>query len=1369
MFFKINNLEQSNIYTHYNLVIAETRNDFTSFKLVATLPISQETFTYTGNANDYKDLTANDVFFERPVYKSAYSVGKSSDYLFFTNLREYTKPSLQRVANKVKLYWQTKAITEDDLKDPRYANKFRGYLRDEVYAFAIVFEFKDDNDSIAFHIPGPSKEYFQQAYGINVDQFVTSEDVVTDVSCANKKQNKIWQVYNLAKVISQPHVQTNQCEDEAAWEWGDFSYWESERTYPNDKNIWGELCGQPIRHHKMPDSTITHFHDGLNADRRYEQNNIVYPLGIKVDHSSIIAALDWAVENDILSQEDRNRIKGYRIVRANRVGNKSIIAKGLLYDVWNYEKFNSKYYYPNFPYNDLRDNVLLAPTGNTYEKSNTSSPTPSTYGKTGRYTFHSPDIHFVNPAIPNIIKLETEEYGESNGFFNKAEDQAEYQILSAAARSLCFVAGIAKVLGSLFEEEVEIERQLKPDTLVLTTTALGSGTGIPVPDPFYLVPGSPAFLHNRLTGIPNPLALPWPTKTVRKDIRGSEMQLLNPAGIAFAQNMPVWLRVLVLGVTMSAGMFNQALFLLTRIMQEAEIFGNVLKKLVPKLNYSIQYNSIGKYNAYKPIENNGLKIREIETSQYLSPDVQTINEKNNVIRFNNWNRESSVFLKLNQSKSLFPNPTVIDNSRVSMGSAGLGYKDLNKNITRKISSFYGSLKSIIPDQYGSIFNLEYLETDGCSTNLSDEPSAFKTYFGGDTFISRFALKRKHPLFLQTRYKMLDNADVEYSELGNAAYPNFFIDYNEAFGERLQEALDTSGFFNILRELVETMIALDETRLDAKVGSLFYQKGYIHLYHYGIPYFLVESDINCFYRHGENNREKDFYPNNSDLGYWLQEKNVPITEDNYFFYNKVYSKQNQESFIKNITPSYRFNDEKLTIFDRRIVNSEKNGLLNENDNWLILKANSYKDIESRYGKIIGVDGIEEEQMIIRAENCSFLFRAYSKLQTTSSQIQIGSSDLYDGLKEFNSTELGFMGCQHRDMLKTEFGHVWADAKRGQVFLLAANGQGIEEISRYKMKNWFKQNLPFNILKDFDLSIYDIDNNFNNLGLHFSFDKKNNRFFMTKLDYRVKKKGVTYDKAANKFFIENCGVKEEVSFSNTEYFENKSWTIGYNFVTKSWSSFYSFTPNYYVDLIDTFESGLNSNGTQWSHNVSNKSYCVFYGEKHPFIIDVPSEYSGQNSFLENVEYVNDVLRYQNERDYFYNRRVTFNKAIIYNDRQTTGELVLIPRNEDDMSQVGSYPKVVGNSTHIIVTNTENNWRFNDIYDVVKSQVNNVPVWKYDSNNVNKTLNNDALNYNVNDYDKALIRGKNCIIRLINDQYTNYKFLFIFNKFSQNNSVR
>ncbi|XAI97387.1 hypothetical protein [Leptolyngbya phage Lbo-JY46] len=1360
---EINNIERE-VFTHFNIVVAETIDNFTTFKLVNTLPTLQVssdnslTITYNG-INTIRDLTFTDVIFRRPFYEKAKSVTKSGDFLFFSNLKEFPQLNLQRAANEVKLYWQTIAIPESVYNSPKNVFNFRTYQRDEVYAFGIVFETTHGEDTCVFHIPNREPNSYDLDY-------VIGDDVYRDLKCetgfkGNPPINALerWRVYNTASIIGRPHQFTDSCTSDNCWEWGEFAYWQSENRYDNIPEIWGDLCGKNIRHHKMPDSCITHIHDGLNANKRFEDNNIVYPIGIKVDHLSVINALDKITREGVITQEQRNSIKGYRIVRANRVGNKSIIAKGLLYDMWKYDKYGNSYHYANYPFNDLRPDKFISAKPN-YGESTTSDPNPILFSKSGRYTFHSPDTHFSSPSIGGFLKLETEEYGYSEGFFNYAEEQAKQRFLSTFSHSIAM--GIA--IATAFSQEKH--RECKTVSLVPSTvlTVQGAATAIstvPVPrvavgqvitPPASLLYARDTGLETRFTGL-NVGTVTYNT------CKGTPYQLTSPLGALNTRDP------LLILLNSLLGFANQVTYILMIIMREYERWKEFILSLTPYKNLSAQYQAVGKYNNYKCVPNEqGIKIRRIDRSSYLAPIIQNVDEVVqstglfSTTRVNNWNRESSVYLKTDSTRGFLPATTNIDNSRFTMDDVGIKEPQddkFEKLIYRNISSYYGSIKREVVNQYGNLNTIEYLETNGCSTDLKSSPNQCMTIFGGDTFITRFALKRKMPFFLNTRFRFADGSDVIYSELGNVGYPNYFFNTDEPLFNRLE---DLSGIGSFLQKIV----GVNRTRLDGKTSKLFYQNGFAHLYSYGIPYFLVESDFNTDYRHAGNLKEESYYPLSSDIRSWLQEKEVPISFDNSYLYNSTYSRQNKESFLCTPTSSRRDFKNCTAVLPTRTIYSL-------DGNFLIFRANDFYDFPLSDGSLISADGIESDKILVRLENTSKIFSAYETIQTSAETIQIGTGGIFQSRpKEFSVTDLGYAGSQNRDLLKTEFGHIWIDAQRGQIFNLLPGGQGLTDLTKDNVRHWFKENLPFKIKQYFPtITSDDLDNNFKGIGIHMGFDKRLSSFYITKLDYVPKNKNITYNKEDKKFYLEG----EEISIYDEKYFCDASWTRSYSFLTQSWNSFFSFTPNYYIENIENFETGIqkNSRSSVWSHNISNKSYQVYYGKKYPFIVEFITNKGALNNYITSIEFVTEAIRYHNDQDYFYNNNVTFNKAIVYNEKQSTGLLELIKSNKDDLSQFINYPKNKPTSTEILISNSENFWRINDLFDISKSEINNLPLMLSDCANVDKKINQKAIDQFKPDFDKGRIRARQSKVRLIQDEFTNYKLILLLGIVNQNISIR
>src|SRR5690606_36678393 len=196
------------------------------------------------------------------------------------------------------------------------------------------------------------------------------------------------------------------------------------------------------------------------------------------------------------------------------------------------------------------------------------------------------------------------------------------------------------------------------------------------------------------------------------------------------------------------------------IIHETQLAMKIIKALLPEIKYGIQYNSVGKYNAYHNVQNNGNKRRKIATYSYLKPEMAMIEENVNTvsqglssIRVNNWSRESSVYLKLDHDPT-FGIPTVTDNSRFNIAHRGSSTAEFkyyeNKRFYKDVASFYASIKQSVANQYGSIYNIEYIDVDACVYDLKQTyKDCDLGFFGGDTFIGRFAIKRKHSYFLQT--------------------------------------------------------------------------------------------------------------------------------------------------------------------------------------------------------------------------------------------------------------------------------------------------------------------------------------------------------------------------------------------------------------------------------------------------------------------------------------------------------------------------------------------------------------------------------------------------------------------------------------------
>lgn len=1435
----ISNLTTNSRYKYFTIYCVETIKGITTYKQKTTLPILQTQWIDTDNKGTPIPLEL--LLTKLPFYKSSGDIEIANNIMFKAQLQGYELFNLQPIVNRIVTKWNTVVAKEGDYSDPDFAQNYKSGMRDEVYPYGIKFTLTNGDETPVYPLISRAKNTF----GIDDTSFVSNNDVIANnLSCISNGNQK-WQVYNTAKLNYRSELNYVKCETKQVYEEGEFAYWESSERYPSIPEVWGDLCGQPIRHFKFPDNVISPFQSNNPV---YEDLNYIFPIGVVIK-SDINFLLSQAVSEGFITQEQKDRITGYKIVRGNRIGNESITAKGLLYDVWNYNKKNStldfdsceevgtNYLYPNYPFNDLRQDKLLGSTNAHYKGTNLPI-TPQTYSNQGKYTFHSPDTHFIQPNLGNQLKLEAEVYGKSKGFFNVAEGQAKYKLLSSKQYNLAVIFA-TWISDNLQDPTTEYIRDTASNIGSSFGEAIGSSIGIPK-------------IGNSVGGL-----------------------LGGLIGTNLASNSPFF-------------SFGTLTFKSSVKLSEAEKFLNIIKLLSNYRDYQYQYQAVGKYNQILPVTNNGNKIRNITNAEYLDGDSKVTLRDGKF--FNNFGRESSVYLSVNQT---LPSTTNIDDSRVTISdvttessiavtntetincykfritattgrfavwgeyctpipvagnnpsdplndyqelssgnwfivgakidqfkdsdsdldiitsecfrriytkkyvgllgdrSIDLGDLDIqvyetcvpytstttvyvknecdcNKSTTTNIASYYASIKNIKLNQYGSIYDINWLETTSGAFKLNQSNIPI---FGGDTFINRFALKRKHHFFNNSTFKLPDSTDINYSLIPNVAYPTYFFDTlvkeeptyitnleNNVFGFPFTGFIPTSLIRDLLKILKNSIFNINkwfkapnykldclvtEGELEIPLNSV---KGLIYLYYYGVPSFLVESTINVDLRDKGKELEQDFYPHQQDLSFWLQEKNVSPKEDNFYIYDKSYSKQSTESVNYQYDSFFKGQIDCKTNYPNRVIYTSQSSEIDDNylpDNYLINRALDFHDFELKDGKLISIKGIEGNKVLVRQENSSSVFNAYIEINTNQDTALLSVGSIFGNKPiKFTKPSVGYFGTQHKAMLNTPFGHVSVDSLRGNVFLVANNGQGLEEISNHGMRNWFKENLPFQINKYFPN--VDIDNAFNGIGLSMVYDNRFNCFYITKLDYIPTRDDIVYD--GENFLLTN----NVLDLKDKRYFSSKCWTLSYNFHTKSWMSFHSFLPNYYIENIDNFDSGIESG--LWKHSVTNKSFQTYYGKKYPFIIESTTKPNLQQFIVEDINFYLDVVKYVNNYDYYFKQK-SFNKAVVYNRLQNSGLLELNISNNDLFKEL-NYPIKLNDKRKILLNLKEETHSFNMFEDLSKP---NIPLWLNDSDNVDKQLNISAFSYLDNNQSIKHIRSNQVKIRLINDIETKYQYIY------------
>ena len=812
----ITNLDITGQFQWFNIAVIKTINAITSVELIGTYFIDRadKQITYTGQAVDNIRLSINDIFEKFPYYDIAQDLTVARDILIWDQLSSIDRINYQQIWNKVKLEWETWRIPDtENYADELNATNLRSYLRDEVYAIEGQFLLRNGKETDSFHIPARE---ISVGESLMPDVDNTNPDFIGDGTSA-----PYWKIYNTASVTGYSPGYSPSPTYKGPYQYGEFAYWESLEEYPCNTDVWGDLAGQKIRHHKFPDVLVSPIMETklfTTVDNMVMGNDAVFPIGIRINTSHIQSLIN----SSNLTQEQKDEIIGFKILRGDRNSNKSIIAKGILRNVNKYEKEGNEYYFPNYPYNDLREDPFLNQTNNAFSQEceafeinitalKYDSITNSTYAeieytdcntnKVGkkRYTSIPSELDIICSIVKPTIT-----FGEGTVAYQN------YDTYVISSEGLCpkwTATYNDRTYGII---ETECRGYLAPDRIHTIQVVLGTEVKcIDNCEPGFPYEGCKANTSFRGSHIipstcTTPESISAPTDAYRQVFNSPETSFGQP----FLGNI-LKLESVIYGkgkAHFKEVKDNAKYRLVTKEAQEDALdssaaLGGMTKDFdtqamfaayqayltiyingITRKNYAYSFNSIADYNYSNAVPNDiGVKQRTLDVAKYLIPAVVSMDGDD----VNNWERESSVYLKTIGSDGTidplpFPdkspqmlnglNPIIEDKSRFTISEAGnCGAPEAQEDIN--VVSYYASLKNIFENQWGQIYS--YTTIDTGFQRIFTTSSGYETVFGGDTFISRFAFKTKLPFFIDNRVKAPDDSDIFYDEIGNVAYPKYW--------------------------------------------------------------------------------------------------------------------------------------------------------------------------------------------------------------------------------------------------------------------------------------------------------------------------------------------------------------------------------------------------------------------------------------------------------------------------------------------------------------------------------------------------------------------------------------------------------------------
>ena len=1123
----------------------------------------------------------------------------------------------------------------------------------------------------------------------------------------------------------------NSCKP-IADKYGKFAYTESTDTYPNNEELYNS------KYIKIPRGLFNsefekNYSNGVDENGnliltddanfscknirhfKFPDNNIapfmssddlsgigesiIHPIGIKIDDEIVNKFLDLAVSNLLITEDQRKSVIGYELFRGDRTLHKSILYKGIASDMYNYKERGDN---EIWSFRNFPYNSL-GDNNLLYADNNMNTFIKHPYNSRGntKYSLLAPEIYNGIDVDSTEVTFEGYQLGYSEGQFKEVEGHAKWVIMGDRADKIASEFASMKVGFQLAMNVAENTIQ----ALVATSGGSFFGFGSAVAGGAALaIVGSIAAI-NAIGNVKN----------------------------VYAEEKMRWL----------------------------DIFRNNGKVK----NFASFYTSKGILNTF--LSNTDLdNTRGISKGIYMKSGRYTgLDQKGRSrVNINNLRREGSYYFSLGEDSNMFKySDKYINWDNSSVGDSS---RFINSDVRcrdgvfkRRVGNPYMSLKNYSPSQYGTIDSINWITTSA-NRRFSDNNDC-KTIFGGDVTISRVAFKTKFPFFLADAMKIDDRIPFDYFQYPNVGQPRFYVSYDSdatSLSKRVELPVQKSTY-NLNCGLPDVKNEKSFYLNPEKTGSKFY------LYYYGIESFLVESTINNNFRVGGNETHEQFFPLRQDYEKWTQEEETSIEYDNTFFYNNTYSLNTSQIGDKALPSSYskKVYDE-LSYNENGVVWSlQDNSEVDLRDPWLFYRPLDQYNFETSYGKLIDLSGIESQQVFGRFENQAVVFNAVDTLadRITPNTKTLGTGGIFATRPlEFNRTDLGETGSQHYSSINTEFGVFWTDAKRGKVFQLPPGGKNLIDISGFKsdgspsgMRNWFKRHLPFKILKD--ISNAEIDNHFNSLGILMWWDSKFKRVFITKRDYKVLDKNIVFE--SGEFKLNG----EVIEVTNKSYFKDVSWTIAYSPIYQSWISYYDFHPDFAISYNDYFQTGHNNDKSKkgiWTHLITNKSYQVFYGELFEWTIELPTKVEYINKTLNHLNIWATSKRFQGEYDFVEHRKRALNNLILYNNTNNSGNLVL---NYSD--GIKNTPKLVDEvSQKIPTTHTNNKINVSYFYNRVINQDNNIPIWKWDENEIKKSLNPIAISFKGK---KVLERLRGDVMFMRASQYESSLFKHTF-KWNQNN---
>ena len=481
---------------------------------------------------------------------------------------------------------------------------------------------------------------------------------------------------------------------------------------------------------------------------------------------------------------------------------------------------------------------------------------------------------------------------------------------------------------------------------------------------------------------------------------------------------------------------------------------------------------------------------------------------------------------------------------------------------------------------------------------------------------------------------------------------------------------------------------------------------------GMPY---ESTVNAALRHEGVGSDEIYYPKSypttlydfidregDDLNSGGPEYPISPLVPNYYGYNEAFSQERVFKVYYPLSPTFDYNEESLGVFPQRVAVSQVSNQELSTDAMRVFLANNYRDLDKQYGEGLVIIA-KNNNLYAGAEGAWFL------IPVKEYQVNLDLGTAYFGTGDRlslspqvlqNADNMYFGTASAWCTINTPFGIFTVDERGHTIYLVGSTNA---DLTAQDISSWAFDELKLYFLEAFkNLVIGTEFNNFRNpanpfgIGFHAVYDPEHKRVLITKRDYLplfesffgeggycgVYNSAITYPNNGIVWNLETesfCLVKNgaridliEIPFTDKLYFEDKSFTLSYSFLTQSWISWHSYIPLIYFQdedeffsipykvtkaFLGAFPSYLEQGINKQIHKHNTGNYQTYYGVKYPFIVELVLKGKPGTPFT-NIFYISRVSLYDEiTRQWLDIPSKTFDEGIFYNSRQSSGVMPIL----------------------------------------------------------------------------------------------------------------